>query len=126
MYVRVRRACMVEGMSIREADRVFGLHRDTGAQDADVFGASRIPSRASSAASEAGAVYGGDRSDTGRGTGPPQEATPHGQARAILDGVEQRVDYFVLDLPHSDGCFVKAYPAETTEAFCDGHMSGDR
>ena len=30
MYVRVRRACMVEGMSILEADRVFGLHRDTG------------------------------------------------------------------------------------------------
>ena len=23
--------------------------------------------------------------------------------------------------PHSDGCFVAAYPAETTEAFCDGH-----
>ena len=31
--------------------------------------------------------------------------------------------YFVLDLPHSDGCFVKAYPAETTEAFLDGHVS---
>ena len=29
MYVWVRRACMVEGMSIREAARVFGLHRDT-------------------------------------------------------------------------------------------------
>ena len=29
MYVRVRRACMVEGMSIRVAARVFGLHRDT-------------------------------------------------------------------------------------------------
>ena len=29
MYVRVLRACMVEGMSIREAARVFGLHRDT-------------------------------------------------------------------------------------------------
>ena len=29
MYVRVRRACMVEGMSVREASRVFGLHRDT-------------------------------------------------------------------------------------------------
>ena len=26
----------------------------------------------------------------------------------------------MLDLPHSDACFVKAYPAETTEAFCDG------
>ena len=24
-------------------------------------------------------------------------------------------------IPHSDACFVKAYPAETTEAFCDGH-----
>jgi len=29
LYSRVRRACHVEGMSIREAARVFGLHRDT-------------------------------------------------------------------------------------------------
>ena len=29
MYLRVRRACFVEGMSVREAARVFGLHRDT-------------------------------------------------------------------------------------------------
>ena len=29
MYLRLRRACMVEGMSVREASRVFGLHRDT-------------------------------------------------------------------------------------------------
>ena len=29
LYLRVRRAVMVEGMSIREASRVFGLHRDT-------------------------------------------------------------------------------------------------
>ena len=29
LYLRVRRACMVDGMSIREAFRVFGLHRDT-------------------------------------------------------------------------------------------------
>ena len=29
LYLRVRRACMVDGMSIREASRVFGLHRDT-------------------------------------------------------------------------------------------------
>ena len=28
MYVQVRRACVVEGMSVREASRVFGLHRD--------------------------------------------------------------------------------------------------
>ena len=25
-------------------------------------------------------------------------------------------------LPHSDANFVVAYPAETTEAFCDGHV----
>ena len=29
VYLRVRRAVMVEGMSIREAARTFGLHRDT-------------------------------------------------------------------------------------------------
>ena len=29
VYLRVRRAMIVEGMSIREASRAFGLHRDT-------------------------------------------------------------------------------------------------
>ena len=29
VYLRVRRAVMAEGMSIREASQVFGLHRDT-------------------------------------------------------------------------------------------------
>ena len=29
MYFQVRRACLVEGMSVREASRVFGVHRDT-------------------------------------------------------------------------------------------------
>ena len=29
MYLQVRRACLVEGMSVREASRVFGVHRDT-------------------------------------------------------------------------------------------------
>ena len=41
----------------------------------------------------------------------------------MISGVKCKVHYFVLDLPHSDGCFVKAYPAETTEAFLDGHVS---
>ena len=26
-----------------------------------------------------------------------------------------------MDLPHSDDCFVRAFPAETTEAFLEGH-----
>ena len=46
-----------------------------------------------------------------------------GEARVIIGGVERKAHYLVLDLPHSDGCFVKAYPAETTEAFLDGHVS---
>ena len=29
LYARVRRACIVEGMSTRESARVFGLHRET-------------------------------------------------------------------------------------------------
>ena len=41
----------------------------------------------------------------------------------VIGGVEQKAHCFVIDLPHSDGCFVKAYPAETTEAFLDGHIS---
>ncbi len=27
-----------------------------------------------------------------------------------------------IGIPHSDACFVVGYPAETTEAFCDGHV----
>ena len=41
----------------------------------------------------------------------------------VIAGVERKAHYLILDLPHSDGCFVKAYPAETTEAFLDGHVS---
>jgi transposase len=44
-----------------------------------------------------------------------------GEAVAVVGGEERRIHFFGLDLPHSDACFVKAYPAETAEAFCDGH-----
>ena len=59
---------------------------------------------------------------------PLSHAPDHGQcdfgeAVAIVGGVERKVHYFVLDLPHGDGCFVKAYSAESTEAFLDGHVS---
>ncbi len=27
-----------------------------------------------------------------------------------------------MDLPHSDDCFIVAFPAETTEAFLEGHV----
>ena len=45
------------------------------------------------------------------------------EALVVIGGVRQKAHYLILDLPHSDGCFVKAYPAETTEAFLDGHIS---
>src|SRR5271157_3666802 len=40
-----------------------------------------------------------------------------GEALVIVGGEEQKAHYFVIDLPHSDDCFVMAFPAETTEAF---------
>ena len=173
MYVRVRRACMVEGMSIREAARVFGLHRDTvrkmlmysvppgyrrerpprrpklepytGVIDRILDEDLTLPKKQRHTAKR---IYDRLRDEygfTGKYTivkdyvrerrrqgqemfvplsHPPGHAQcDFGQARAVIDGVEQRIHYFVLDLPHSDGCFVKAYPAETTEAFCDGHVS---
>ena len=54
---------------------------------------------------------------------PGQAQCDFGEAVAVISGVECKVHYLVLDLPHSDGCFVKADPAETTEAFLDGHVS---
>ena len=173
MYVRVRRACMVEGMSIREAARVFGLHRDTvrkmlmysvppgyrrerpprrpklepyvgvidrildedlGLPKKQRHTAKRIYDRLRDEYGFTGKYtivkdYVRERRRRGQEMFVPLSHPPghaqcdFGQARAVIDGVEQRVHYFVLDLPHSDGCFVKAYPAETTEAFCDGHVS---
>ena len=44
-----------------------------------------------------------------------------GEADAIIGGVEYRAHFFVMTLPHSDACFVAAYPAATAEAWLDGH-----
>ncbi|HET6518916.1 MAG TPA: IS21 family transposase, partial [Geminicoccaceae bacterium] len=53
---------------------------------------------------------------------PPGHAqADFGEAVAVIGGVAQTVQFFCLDLPHSDACFVRAYPAERTEAFLDGH-----
>ena len=54
---------------------------------------------------------------------PGHAQVDFGEAWAIRAGVRRKVHYFALDLPPSDACFVKAYPAETTEAFCDGHVA---
>ena len=54
---------------------------------------------------------------------PGQAQCDFGEALVVIGGVKQKAHCFVLDLPHSEGCFAKAYPSETTEAFLDGHVS---
>jgi len=44
-----------------------------------------------------------------------------GEALVVIAGVEQKAHYLAMDLPQSDDCFVAAFPAETTEAFLEGH-----
>jgi hypothetical protein len=54
---------------------------------------------------------------------PPGHAqVDFGEAIGVIGGVERKIHFFAFDLPHSDTCFVVGYPAETTEAFCDGHV----
>ena len=173
VYLRVRRAVMVEGMSIREASRVFGLHRDTvrkmvaysvppgyrrhspprrpkldsftGIIDRILEEDLSVPKKQRHTAKR---IFERLRDEYGFGgqytivkdyvrerrrrtremfvplSHPPGHAQcDFGQARVVVGGMEQKAHYFVLDLPHSDGCFVKAYPQETTEAFLDGHVS---
>jgi hypothetical protein len=40
----------------------------------------------------------------------------------VIAGVEQKAHFMAFDLPHSDDCFVQAFPAETTEAFLEAHV----
>ena len=56
-------------------------------------------------------------------THPAGEAqVDFGEALVVIAGVERKAHYLVMDLPHSDDCFVIAFPAETTEAFLEGHV----
>ena len=173
VYLRVRRAVMVEGMSIREASRVFGLHRDTvskmlvysvppgyrrkspprrpkleaftGIIDRILDGDHRVAKKQRHTAKR---IFERLRDEYGFDGGytivkdyvrehrrqtkemfvplshPPGHAQcDFGEAMVVIGGVQQKAHCFVLDLPHSDGCFIKAYPAESTEAFLDGHVS---
>src|SRR4051794_37621326 len=55
---------------------------------------------------------------------PPGHAqADFGEAVAVIGGERRKVHLFCLDLPHSDACFLKAYPAERIEAFLDGHVA---
>jgi transposase len=54
---------------------------------------------------------------------PPGHAqADFGEATVFIGGVEQTAHFFAFDLPQSDACFVRAYPAATAEAWGDGHV----
>ena len=58
---------------------------------------------------------------------PLHHAPGHGQADfgealVVIGGVEQKAHFFAFDLPHSDACYIRAYPAATAEAWVDGHV----
>ena len=171
LYGRVRHACHVEGLSIREAARRFGLHRNTvrkmlafsvppgyrrrgpparprlgpftavidrileedrSAPAKQRHTAKRIHDRLCAEHGFAGGYttvkdYVRQRRVAVREVFVPLVHSPghaqadFGEAVAVIGGVERKIHFFCLDLPHSDACFVKAYPAERLEAFCDGH-----
>ncbi len=173
LYRRVRRACHVEGMSIREAARVFGLHRETVSKmlrfsvppgyrrhrpprrpklDPFVGIIDRILEEDRSGPRKqrhtAKRIFERLRDEHGFEGGytivkdyirehrrrsrevfvplahdPGHAQVDFGEAVAVIAGVERKVRFFAMDLPHSDACFVKAYPAETSEAFCEGHTA---
>jgi|TARA_B100000315_G_scaffold235361_1_gene250239 transposase len=171
LYGRVRRACHVEGMSIREAARMFGLHRDTvrkmlafsappgyrrgrpaarpkldpfiGVIDRILEEDEARPRKQQHTAKRILERLQDEHGFTGGYTivkehvrecrqrmremfvplvHPPGHAqADFGEAIVEIGGIERKGHFLAVDLPHSDACFVRAYPAETTEAFCDGH-----
>jgi transposase len=53
---------------------------------------------------------------------PGHAQADFGEALVVIGGVEQKAHFFAFDLPHSDACYVRAYPAATAEAWADGHV----
>jgi transposase len=153
IYAAVRKFVFIEGKSRREAARVFGLTRDTVAKMCRYSAppgyvrtkplerptappkqrhtAKRIFERLRDEHGFSGgytivkdyvrlarAVAGSVRA--ARASAWPRA----GRFRvAVIGGVRMKLHVFCFDLPHSDACFIKAYAAETTEAFLDGHVS---
>ena len=57
---------------------------------------------------------------------PGDTQADFGEALVVIAGVQRKAQFLAVDLPHSDDAFVKAFPAETTEAFCDGYNAAFR
>jgi hypothetical protein len=99
-YRKVRLSCS-EGMSQQAAAQHFGIPRDS----ARKMLALSVP---------AGYRFGGLSADGGREAAEAGHSqADFGEAVVFIDGVEQKAHFFIMDLPHSDDCFVRAYPAAT-------------
>lgn len=171
VYARVRRAVQVDGMSVRQAAREFGLSRPTirkmlqysappGYQRKAPVRRPKLgpwlgiidqilvddESRLKKQRHTARRIYDRLKQEyafTGGYTivkdyvrdarlrhkevfvplaHPPGDAqADFGEALVVIGGVEQKAHFLCVDLPHSDACFVVAFPAENTESFCEGH-----
>ena len=53
---------------------------------------------------------------------PGHAQADFGEALVVIGGIEQKAHFFAFGLPHSDACYVRAYPAATAEAWADGHV----
>jgi len=173
LYGRVRHAIIVQGMSRREAARIFGIDRRTvdkmlvfsvppgyrrkqaparpkldpfiGIIDQILESDAKVPGKQRHTSKR---IFERLRDEHGFAGGltivkdyifavrqrsaemfvplvhPPGHAqADFGEAWAMIGGVKRKIHFLAMDLPQSDGCFVKAYPGETSEAFCDGHVS---
>jgi len=171
LYLRVRLACHVEGLSEREAARRFGLARETvrkmlrhseppgyrrrqppkrpkldpftGIIDGILEEDRTVHRKQRHTAKRIFERLRDEHGFTGKQTivkdyvrerrhrlremfvplvHPPGHAqADFGEADSIIAGVERRMHFFVMTFPHSDACFVAAYPAATAEAWLDGH-----
>ena len=170
VYARVRRAVQVDGMSIRQAAREFGLSRKTirkmlqfslppgerkkpvahpklgpwlGVIDQILLDDQSQPKKQRHTAKR---IWDRLKAEQGFGGGytivkdyvrqarfrhkevfvplvhaPGEAQADFGEALVVIGGVEQKAHFQCFDLPHSDDCFVIAFPAGNTEAFLEGH-----
>ena len=171
VYARVRRAVQVDGMSIRQAAREFGLSRKTirkmlqfslppGYERKKPVARPKLgpwlgiidqiliddPSQPKKQRHTAKRIFDRLKAEHGFSGGytivkdyvrearlrhkevyiplahaPGNAQADFGEALVVIGGVEQKAHFQCFDLPHSDDCFVIAFPAENTEAFLEGH-----
>ena len=54
---------------------------------------------------------------------PSHAQVDFGEALAVIAGIDCKPHFTAMDLLHSDACFVRAFPAETSEAFREGDIA---